>query len=124
MVDLAKLYVDTRTIADIVLKAKLEDLYKYYSDQQLREKLRARLREVLVEVGNTSRIMLIAHSMGSIIAYDVLREIGKTNPYFKLDHFVTLGSPLGLPQVKGRIVEEHGWPRTPSVVYKWSNFGG
>ncbi len=47
--------------------------------------------------------MLIAHSLGSIIAYDVLTLDASNVP---IDTFVTIGSPLGLPIIKNRIVAE------------------
>ncbi len=75
-------------------------------------------------------IMLIAHSMGTIIAYDVLRDIGRAKPEFTVAEFVTIGSPLGLPHVKAKIIEERDYDgsdaervRTPSVVArKWVNY--
>ena len=60
--------------------------------------------------------MLIGHSMGSIIAYDVLRIVGRQTPLVPVDHFITIGSPLGLPHVKTKIYEENDLVRTPSVV--------
>lgn len=71
-------------------------------------------------------IMVIAHSMGSIIAYDVLRDIGQEKPAFGLAHFVTIGSPLGLEPVKDKIHETYkkrGHRRTPTIVTKrWANY--
>ncbi len=62
--------------------------------------------------------------MGMIMAYDVLRDLGrKANP-IDIPHFVTIGSLLGLPHVKARIKDERkGYSikipvRTPSVVSK------
>ncbi len=74
--------------------------------------------------------MLIAHSMGSIIAYDALTLLGQPDPGFEVDHFVTIGSPLGLPHVKGKIIDEFvhrgdvaDRVRTPTVVKKkWVNY--
>jgi hypothetical protein len=66
--------------------------------------------------------------MGSIVAYDVLRDIGRSEESMikniKVEHFVTLGSPLGLTPVKGHILKNHNDKiRTPSCVNKnWKNF--
>ena len=49
------------------------------------------------------KIMLIAHSMGSIIAYDVLTLEAPDVP---IDTFVTIGAPLALPIIKSRIVAD------------------
>ena len=68
--------------------------------------------------------MLIAHSMGTIIAYDVLRDLGQEDPEFRVHHFVTIGSPLGIAGVKGRISKERDDAvRTPTVISeKWKNY--
>ena len=123
--------------ADWALGKVAKDLHFYYEEsQQILERdgkmgkaqtvLRAELREALIP-HKGRRIMLIAHSMGTIIAYDVLREIGHSGDHtdFKLPHFVTIGSPLGLPHVKAKILEERDYAsvRTPSVVTeRWVNY--
>lgn len=119
--DAAKRYLGLGDIAEKVLEAKLNDLHTYYTDKNRRDELRGRLTEKLKTLEG-ERVMLIAHSMGSIIAYDVLRLIGQDNPNYRLDHFVTIGSPLGLPHVKDKIYQENDKVRTPTVVEKWTNF--
>ncbi|RDH87732.1 MAG: hypothetical protein DIZ78_04065 [endosymbiont of Escarpia spicata] len=118
--DSAKELFGIDKIADKVLEKKLQDLHKYYTDSELREELRKRLKTVILD-NRGDRIMLVAHSMGTIIAYDVLRQLGKEDPNIKIDHFVTIGSPLGLPHVKYKISEESPLVRTPSIVKKWTN---
>lgn len=131
-------------LADRVLSKTLRDLHFYYdanrkiffrtdgpgsgrSDLASRV-LRAELREALIEEMG-SKIMLIAHSMGSIIAYDVLRDLGRENADVEIEHFVTIGSPLGLPHVKGKILKQRTYDkrvqrvRTPSIVTgSWKNY--
>lgn len=107
-------------IAERVLDKKLKDLHRYYKDEDIKNELRKRLKDIIIE-NKDKRIMLVAHSMGSIIAYDVLRLLGKIDKSIVIDHFVTIGSPLGIPHVKYRIAEENSLVRTPSVVKKWSN---
>ncbi len=120
--DGAKRYVGMDALADAVLKAKLKDLATYNENKAIRDELRGRLKQELLNVPANTRIMLIAHSMGTIIAYDVLRDIGRDNPNFQLDHLVTIGSPLGLPHVKNQIYQENNLVRTPTVVKRWTNF--
>ena len=118
------------SLADAFLGQLLKDLNLYYQDDDKREQLRRELRDELLAVKGR-KIMLVAHSMGSIIAYDVLTLLGKSDPGFEVDHFVTIGSPLGLPHVRNKIVEEfthrggkNERMRTPSAVRKrWVNFG-
>lgn len=123
-------------VADLVLSAKLKDLAFYYDDSRriagrdrqtgpARDLLQAELvRELRAHKGD--EIMLIAHSMGSIIAYDVLRGLGQEDPHFELARFVTLGSPLGLPHVKIEAGSRYPWDpvlRTPTIVAgSWINF--
>ena len=105
-----------------MLKNKLKDLYTYYHDNAIRNDLRSMFEEAILENANAgNKIMVVAHSMGSIIAYDVLRKLGRVNNNLSIEHFVTIGSPLGLPHVKHMIIKENHLVRTPSIVKKWSN---
>src|SRR5260370_10951669 len=108
-------------VGDFVLERELQDLAAYYEDEHFRSTARQRLIDKLREHAG-KRIMLIGHSMGSIIAYDVLRIVGRQTPPVPVDHFITIGSPLGLPHVKTKIYEENDLVRTPSVVGRWTNF--
>lgn len=121
ILDAGKKYFGMDGIADGVLERKLKDLHRYYTNQDERIELRERLRKAIVD-NQAKRIMILSHSMGTIIAYDVLREMGETHPRLVIDHFVTIGSPLGLPHVKHKIQQEKNYVRTPSIVKKWSNF--
>jgi hypothetical protein len=57
--------------------------------------------------------------MGSIIAYDVLRVLEQHPP--AIDHFVTIGSPLGLPIVTQHGREEFSNTTVPQQVRQWTN---
>ena len=91
-----------------------------------KEKIDKRLVDLLKKYKN-DEILLIAHSMGSIIAFDVLSFVYPKTPIHTL---VTMGSPLGAPFVVSRIAEyskkyNNGKVKiqTPEVVYKnWYNF--
>ena len=115
------LHTGVTRVGDLVLERELKDLAAYYDDAGFRDTVRARLKDKLQEYKG-SRIMLIGHSMGSIIAYDVLRRLGRDDPQFRVDHFVTIGSPLGMPHVKYKIQQENDLVRTPSIVARWTNF--
>ncbi|MBX7223966.1 MAG: hypothetical protein K1Y36_28885 [Blastocatellia bacterium] len=122
--------------ADFVIARKLKDLDFYYDAQrQLADRTQALRQARLVlqdELQNTlvahkdKHLMLIAHSMGSIIAYDVLRNLGHPDQGVRIPYFVTIGSPLGLPPVKHHVVTERTYApqlRTPSIVTQsWKNF--
>lgn len=124
-------------VGEWLLREKVRDLHYYYDpSRQLRgrDSQRDQARRVLMkELMNTlvplkgQQIMVIAHSMGSVIAYDVLRDLGLEDSGFPVHHFVTIGSPLGLPQVKDRVYAERAYSRvrlrTPTVVrIKWRSY--
>ncbi len=118
-------------ITDLVLQRYFSDLDCYYSNclkpakngvQPVRDRIRSRLAEVLRQ-HRGKEIMLIAHSMGSIIAYDVLTHIVPDVPIHTL---VTIGSPLGVPVVIHKIKKElnlsNGAPPTPDAIQvQWCN---
>ena len=77
---------------------------------------------------NNDDIMLIGHSLGTIIAYDVLWKFSYLGEYrdireHRLSHLVTFGSPLGNPIVQKRLKGGRlkGPRRYPTNVEVWSN---
>lgn len=107
-------------IDDAILKVRFDDLWHYHSERSFAREVRQRLR-ARIEAAGDRPILLVAHSMGSIVAYDVLRRLEREAPAIRIDHFVTLGSPLGLAEVKLKVAEEHGAVRVPDNVGRWSN---
>jgi pimeloyl-ACP methyl ester carboxylesterase len=101
------------------LKTRAPDLHRYRNDRAAREAVQERLRGKLRSAQAAGRpILLIAHSMGSIIAYDVLAAAGRTLPGLRIAHFVTAGSPLGLSPVKEILAAPL---RVPECVARWTN---
>lgn len=99
---------------------------RYFSNHhgigsQVRELLKADLRRMFAA---GDRVMVIGHSMGSIIAYDALWELwhGEGNPG-RIDLFLTLGSPLGMRYVRKRLVGGGEAPgrRFPGNIRRWQN---
>jgi hypothetical protein len=112
-------------LARAVLERVMTDLGDYYSDAQRRAQTQKRLIDLIVEHRN-DEILLISHSMGTIVAYDVLRNLGRSPEHAgtEVSHFVTMGAPLGLTAVQGNIMKHHNDRlRTPSCVTRnWINF--
>ena len=106
-----------------VMEEKLKDLHAYYNDENIRTKLQKCLKSEL-EKHKDKRIMLISHSMGTIIAYDVLCQLASEGEELTIEHFITMGSPLGLPFITERIQVPRGKkkPAVPDNVKKWTNF--
>ncbi len=123
-------------LADEVLSKFLKDLAFYYDEKRLLKNSQGQMErasdvlknelKMTLKEAKDKEIMLIAHSMGTIIAYDALRELGRSDNDVKVSSFVTIGSPLGLPHVKHKIIEQCPYDpvvRTPSIVTEsWVNF--
>jgi hypothetical protein len=75
----------------------LPDLHRYFFGNQ-RDNVLQRLRVQIAAVPDDSEICLIAHSMGSIIAMDLILK-GTRN----IKTLVTIGSPLGIRVVKEQL---------------------
>ncbi len=103
--------INFQGITDNVIHKYFNDLEVYYCMSCLSTKARGKLvRDVIQEILRQAldryqgdEIMLIAHSMGSIIAYDVLTQGACP---VDIDTFVTIGSPLGIPVVMSKIATE------------------
>ncbi len=76
----------------------------------IRETIRRRAMEDLGSVPATTRHVLVGHSQGSFIAYDVLTGIAESKP---VDGLLTLGSPLGIDEIQERLVwtRQDGYPK-------------
>ncbi|MCP4753813.1 MAG: alpha/beta hydrolase [Proteobacteria bacterium] len=103
--------INFSSVSDFIIRHFFSDLGVYYQtyhqnhhtpDYQLKPVIRALLAETLRK-HRRKKILLIAHSMGSIIAYDVLTQLV---PEVKIDTLITIGSPLGLPIIRGKIAAE------------------
>lgn len=90
---------------------------------EIQERVRAQLRAISENAGSESvSLMIIAHSLGSVIAADALRlmeEEGSTPANISFDYFVTLGSPLALYSLRYGI-DEFNSPARPKK--SWLNF--
>jgi hypothetical protein len=58
---------------------------------------------------------VVAHSLGSIVAYEVLRELGSS---VEIDLLLTVGSPLGVKEVQDLVI---GPLKVPDGVANWVN---
>lgn len=122
-------------IPDAIISNYFKDLEAYYENEKItlngftyfaREQIRNNVIKALMKYKNDD-IFLIAHSMGSIIAFDILTF---NLPKLKINTFVTIGSPLGLPFVRSKIAQEKKVAlnnshklKTPHGVRKnWFNF--
>jgi len=114
-----------RLIPDPRIKAMIQDTAPYFDNVNdvacvVREIVKQPLRTAMF---NDERVLLIGHSMGSVIAYDALYELSHLeNMHHKIELFLTMGSPLGMRYVQSHLL---GWQRSPKsypyTINQWKN---
>jgi pimeloyl-ACP methyl ester carboxylesterase len=81
-------------VVDQVLKQRFADVDLYLKDTDRRRWI---LHEIKTQLPDRGHVILIGHSLGSIIALDLLRN---WPPELQIDVLLTIGSPAGLPQMR------------------------
>jgi hypothetical protein len=113
-------------IPDPRVKHSIEETNHYFSNRDntaclTRQLQKAPLREA---AGRGERVLLIGHSMGSIIAWDSLWELQHLEGLQTcVDCFLTLGSPLGMNYVQRRLAGQDAriLGRYPCNIDRWVN---
>lgn len=108
-----------RWIVRQISRLFLKDVRDFFFDATERERMEKSLLDRL-QVGG-GPFIVIGHSQGSMIAYQVLRKLQKSQCDVRL--FLTLGSPLGLQEVQDMLLKlEPGRPlAVPDCVDRWLN---
>ena len=115
-----------RWVANPAMKATLEDSMRYFHNTdgiavRVRERVAAALQDV---ASGSARLLVIGHSLGSVVAWDVLWEFSRRRLLeFPVDLFLTLGSPLGLNFTRHRLLSAtaRGPERYPDTIRRWCN---
>lgn len=104
-----------------------EELDRYFKNEEkiaslVREQLKQELRPLLE---NGHKVLLIGHSLGSVISYDTLWALSQLEHLpGKIDLFLTIGSPLGMNYVQKRLLghsyKDHH-KKYPSNIRRWVN---
>jgi hypothetical protein len=108
------------------MQVHLRDLRRYLSDDNgIAAHTRRMLKVPLQAAALAHRpVLLLAHSMGSVIAYDALWELSHDAPdRARVDLLLTLGSPLGQRYMQNRLkgADKTGYGRYPSNIRRWKN---
>lgn len=111
------LHGKTRWLLDRLLR----DCERYNADQTLRQVARERLGQEIRQAAGRQKILLVGHSMGSVIGYEVLRHLEAEHQAAVVEHFVAMGSPLGFPYLTRELELRHGENRVPDTIARWSN---
>lgn len=113
-------------VASERMEVHLRDLRRYLSDDNgIAEHTRRMLKVALsAAIKGGHPALLIAHSMGSVIAYDSLWEMSHSSrDHLRLDMLLTMGSPLGQQFVQKRLkgAGQPGYARYPTNIRRWKN---
>lgn len=103
-------------LAGKLTRAFLRDVNDYLFRAERREAMKQSVRERLGAGGN---FVMVAHSQGSMIAFDILHELDPARYHVPL--FVTIGSPLGMQEVQDRFKSWKVPLETPPCVGRWVN---
>ncbi len=113
-------------LANERVQLHLRDLRRYAKDDNgIASHARSMLKLALCAAWESDRpILLAAHSMGSVIAYDSLWEMThEDDDALQVDLLLTMGSPLGQNYLQRRIkgCDERGARRYPGNIRRWVN---
>ncbi|SMY35980.1 lipase family protein [Photobacterium andalusiense] len=108
------------------LKSLLPDIHHYFHDSKYQKAVEQPLIKLLNQYQHRP-IILLSHSMGTVIAYNVLHQLSRQTTPPQISTWFTFGSPLGLTSVKGflpQITQQPSVKRlaTPDcVTEQWIN---
>ncbi len=100
-------------IFEQLVKVTFRDVHAYFF-RDYAERMRAVVRAAIA--GIDEPFVLVSHSLGTIIAYDVLREEASRSLAIPL--FVTVGSPLGVQEIQDLVARPL---EVPAAVGAWLN---
>lgn len=104
----------------------LRDLHRYVADDNGIAEHTRRMLKIPLRVATEAHrpLLLVAHSMGSVIAYDTLWDMSHTeDDRADVDLLLTMGSPLGQRYMQKRIRgrDLRGRARYPDNIRRWKN---
>ena len=113
-------------VANERMELHLRDLRRYCrNDNDIAEHIRQMLKLPLRAASEAKRpILLLAHSMGSVIAFEVLRQTSHDDgPAVAVDLLLTMGSPLGQRYIQDRMEghDQAGILKWPNNIRRWVN---
>jgi hypothetical protein len=93
-------------------KSDLAQVTRYLSDPAVREYAIGKVNALM----DDDTLLVIGHSLGSVVAYDAVRARPADKP---LPVFITLGSPLALSAIRAKLVPSP--TDYPAAVRRWVN---
>jgi hypothetical protein len=116
-----------RLIARPEMRLTMAEARRYLSNRGgVATRVRNLLKEPLRAAWDAGdEVLLIGHSLGSVIAYDTLWELSHVDrDGRRVDLFMTLGSPLASRLIRENVrgVAREGRERFPTNIRHWENF--
>ncbi len=102
-----------------VMQHFVKEAHDYlFNSNGLRDTIRSRVVSELDKVPDGTRRVLVGHSQGTFIAYDVLTG---ASPCKEVDGLLTFGSPLGVDEIQDKLVwsRANGFPQ--KLLGEWFN---
>ncbi|MET8142155.1 trypsin-like peptidase domain-containing protein [Sphaerisporangium sp. NPDC005288] len=97
----------------LAIAAIFADVAAYLDDQRVRETVLDCVSQTMPQSG---RVLLVGHSLGTVVAVDLLTRL---DPAADVELLVTVGSPLGMDGVNHRLLASG--PRRLDRVARWFN---
>ena len=129
--DVAGPVLDTLGLSTAVISKIAVDLGEYWNGNgDFASSIRDRVRTAICDATDgDSRLLLVTHGTGCIVAYDVLWQLSNDPEYQerfegrKVDLWLTLGAPLGDTTTRRRLLgaKAKGLERYPSNIVSWHN---
>lgn len=98
----------------LLFLGELKQVRRYLLDPELKAQVDLRAGQVIADSGR----VVIGHSLGSVVAFEFIRQ----HPGYPVDLLLTLGSPLGLRTVRALMPDPgYGAESLPPNVARWVN---
>ncbi len=103
--------LDKTPLGETALDAFTRDVYVYLTNKAVRKRINA----IVADCFSDGSCVVVAHSLGTVVGYNVLSQLPKT---IQVKKYITVGSPLGLNAIKQNLVSPL---KMPPCVDSWFN---
>ncbi|MFD3459140.1 hypothetical protein ACFWVM_05475 [Nocardia fluminea] len=100
----------------LIIERFLDDVAYYLEMAEMRERVLGIVeRDLQARLGSGGDIVIVGHSLGSVLAYDLLTRLPAT---YNVRQLVTAGSPLGFPIVQKNLLGKVAGrrPVVPAII--------
>lgn len=117
----------TEAIADEEMRGLLAEVRRYLANEDgIGDEIRELVKMPVLRAWDAGEsVMLVGHSLGSVIVYDTLWELSQEDGMAgEVDLLITLGSPLATRFIRKSLrgADQHGSRRYPANIRRWINF--